>query len=80
MCACVCVCVPVCLSVCLLPMHSHTTGGIWTKFGMEILHTPGKVIGYVMAVGGRGSIDPGNRWRDVDQIWHGGSKHPPGRL
>ncbi len=27
-------------------------------------------------MGGRGNIDPGNRWRDLDQIWHGGSPHP----
>ncbi len=29
--------------------------------------------GRVMGVGGRANIDPGNRWRDLDQIWHGGS-------
>ncbi len=29
-----------------------------------------------MGVGGRSNIDPGNRWRDLDRIWHGGSLHP----
>ncbi len=41
-------------------------------------------MGYVVGVaGGRGigvigrsNFDPGNRWRDQDQIWHGGSPHP----
>ncbi len=54
---------------------------------MEVPHTPGEgytPCGYVvgvagergMALGGRGNIYPGNRWRDLDQIWHGGSTHP----
>ncbi len=57
---------------------------IWTKFGMKVPQTPRKFIGYVvgvaggrrMGVGGRGIIDPGNRWRDLDQIWNGDSPHP----
>ncbi len=28
-----------------------------------------------MDVGGRGNFDPGNRWRDLGQIWHGASPH-----
>ncbi len=28
-----------------------------------------------MSVGGRGNIDLGNRWRDLDQIWHEGTIH-----
>ncbi len=34
---------------------------IYTKFGMEVSHTPGKVLGYVAVVGvvgGRGNINP----------------------
>ncbi len=61
-----------------------TTGGIWTKLGMEIPHTPGRVIGYVvgvadlrgMGMGGRGNINPLNHWRDLNQIWHGDFPHP----
>ncbi len=52
-----------------------TAGGIWTKFDMEVLHTPqeiyrlcGYVVGEGVAVGGRGNIDLDNRWRDLDQI------------
>ncbi len=50
-----------------------TAGGIWTKFGLEVAHTPRKVTGYVTmwwAWHGHGSIDLGNCWRDLDQIWH----------
>ncbi len=28
-----------------------------------------------MCVGGRANIDPGNRWRDLNQIWYGLSLH-----
>ncbi len=28
-----------------------------------------------MGVSGRGNINPGNRGRDLYQIWHGGSPH-----
>ncbi len=43
-------------------------GGLSTKLGMEVPHTSGSVIGYVVGVAdgrgmgviGRGNIDPGN--------------------
>ncbi len=61
-----------------------TAEGIWTKFGLDFPHTPGKVISYVVGVaggrstgmGGRGNIDPRNCWRDLDQTWHEGFPHP----
>ncbi len=57
-------------------MTRATAGGTLTKFGMDVPHTPEYIIGYVvgvaggrgMVVSGRGNIDPGNRWRDLDQI------------
>ncbi len=36
----------------------------------------GVARGRVMGVGGPANIDPGNRWRELDQIFHGGSQHP----
>ncbi len=62
-----------------------TAGGTWGKFGMEVPHTSRKVTDYIVGVSGgrcvcvsgRGNIDPGNRWRKLDQIWHGGSPHIP---
>ncbi len=46
-----------------------TAKGIWTKFAMEVPHSPEKFIGYVVGVeggrgrgvSGRGNTDPGNR-------------------
>jgi len=57
---------------------------------MEVPYTPRKVTGYVAMCwawrgrgGGRGVGVAwawvgvmGNRWKDLDQIWHGGSLHP----
>ncbi len=36
----------------------------------------GEAGGRVMGVGERANIDPGNRWRDLDQIFYAGSQHP----
>ncbi len=57
-----------------------TAEGIYTKFGMDVPHTPEKVLGYVMGVAGgrvmgvsgRANIDPANSWRNLDQIFHAG--------
>ncbi len=32
-----------------------------------------------MGVGGRGNTDSGNRWMDLNQIWHESSPHPQER-
>ncbi len=64
-----------------------TVREIWTKSGMEIPHTlrdgyrlccyvVGVAGGRGMDVGGRGNFDPGNRWRDLDQLSPGLLTHP----
>ncbi len=52
---------------------------IWTKFGLKASNTPQKgyrLCAYMVGVGGRDNVDPGPRWRDLNQIWHAGSPHP----
>ncbi len=40
----------------------------------------GVADGRGMEVGGRGYIDPLNHWSDLDQIFHGDSLTPPGKV
>ncbi len=36
----------------------------------------GYLGGRIVGVGGRANIDPGNHWRDHDEIFHRGCQHP----
>ncbi len=69
--------------------HEYVKGGrseCSNYRGISLLSVPGKVYGRIltggcgMGVGGRGNIDPDNLWRDLDQIWHAGFPHTPGKV